>query len=498
MKNNKHLIILILIIFLGLSLRLINSQKVLWMDEAETVIKATQITNGELPNAYFKDKILYESYPNLKINDSVYAYASQNFIGSKYENNKGWLPYFYLAPFIKIFGFSELSARLPFFLFYIITTIFIYLFANLLFKNKKIALLAAFLFSIDYFSIDYGRQSRYYSILMFFSILSLYLNYLFIQTQKNKYLFLLTSILILSFHTHIIIAVFMLLYYIYYNLIKSKIKINKYIWFNALYFLLATIPWLILVKFWVNFQTYTSYNLHSFLKLLWVDAIILLLGITFFINLYKLKIIKKFDFNYHKIIKDYLLNFILFYIIIVPLLIPAESYLSRVYSPLIPIISIILAYLSYQIFTNKLTRKKNCTLFFYILILYVFIFNFVSAKFYGQAEFINSINDYTEKTNFSSKDIITINLGWSLVLDIYSPHQVYYDASLNPNYYNNYPGRILSIFNPYIITHSKNNQNFNHQFFINKLEDTFGQRIKTCEQVFIHKDIIAFDCPALK
>ncbi|MCD4761283.1 hypothetical protein K8R42_05335, partial [bacterium] len=87
MQNKKYLILLILIIVLGLGLRLINSQKILWMDEGETVIKATQIANGELPNAYFKGKILYENSSNIKIDDPIYKYASRNFIGSKYENN---------------------------------------------------------------------------------------------------------------------------------------------------------------------------------------------------------------------------------------------------------------------------------------------------------------------------------------------------------------------------------------------------------------------------
>jgi len=122
-NKHKNLLLLILIIAFGIFLRTININRYLtWQDEAETIINSIQVIEDGYPHGYFKGKPMFESISFIKINDPIYRYASANYYGSKYENNKGWLTYYYLAPFIKTFGVSETSTRLPFLLFYVLTT----------------------------------------------------------------------------------------------------------------------------------------------------------------------------------------------------------------------------------------------------------------------------------------------------------------------------------------------------------------------------------------
>lgn len=503
-KNYK--IILLGIMVIGLGLRLININKsILWHDEAETVINSLQVITDGYPNAYFKNQPIYENGASIKIpiNDPIYKYASSNYFGSKYENNKGWFTYYYLAPWLKIFGFSELSARLPFLLFYILTTILIFLFTQKLWANKKISLLACLLFSIDFWAIEYGYRTRYYAPLIFSALSTLYFNYLYITNKKNKYLFLTTSALLLTFHIHIIIFLTLLLFLFYYDFIKNKyLKINKIFIWNALYLLIGTIPWLILVKFWTNFYTHASNATGGLteiklIKLLWL----LLIAVTYFYYKILIKLAPKFTEEIKKIITKYLPIFILLTIIFVPILIPGESLESRVFICLLPIMSIIVANVLYNLLIISRPQKKYYA-FFLLIILFLYYILFFAMNFnYGnyKTDWIEKTIQYAKDNKFQKDDIILTNLQ-CLSFAVYS-EQITYDISVvREDFINNYPHRILAViylgeFN------DKKSENFK------KLNDKNGisleeyinsiDRIKNCPMFNIQENVVVFDCPSL-
>jgi|GEM_PF-6620856 hypothetical protein len=499
-NKHKNLLLLILIIAFGIFLRTININRYLtWQDEAETIINSIQVIEDGYPHGYFKGKPMFESISFIKINDPIYRYASANYYGSKYENNKGWLTYYYLAPFIKTFGVSETSTRLPFLLFYVLTTIVLYAFSNKLFKNKKIALLATFIFAIDYFAIYHGQQARYYSIFIFLNIWSLYLNYLYLHSKKNIHLFWLTTSLILMFHTHIVLCLFLGLFFIYYDFIKTKkIKFNRYIIYNLAYFLLFTIPWLILVEFWVNFSTHDINNNKELTKLLWLLLIIL---VPIIIKYIFITIGKREKLRISKKINTYIFTFFSLYIIFVPLIIPAESLTTRILSPLIPLSSIAFAILFWQIFIYKKEPKKYIIILLTGLLIYIPLFRILKANGYGTANGIIDILDYAEKIKLSNDDLLTVN--WQdFPIALKSDYNVYLTQTLQPDFYNNYPNRILTFFmydhlyinNPTV--HRTWLQQHDFWLYQDQFQD-YKPRLEQCQKDWLNNHVLVFDCPAL-
>ena len=84
-------------------------------------------------------------------------------------------PLFYLTLHIwmRIFGTSEVAIRALSFLYFILLVFTVFLIGKLLW-NKKTGLLAAFLTFVNPFLFHYGFEGRMYSILAFFSTLSMY------------------------------------------------------------------------------------------------------------------------------------------------------------------------------------------------------------------------------------------------------------------------------------------------------------------------------------
>lgn len=500
-KNYK--IILLLIILFGFALRLVNIDKnVLWQDEVETTINTIQVVEDGYPHGYFKGKPIFETKAYIEIEDPIYKYTPTNYYGSKYENNKGWLTYYFLAPFIKIFGVSEKSARLPFFIFYILTTLFIFLVSQLFFKNKKISLLATLFFSVDYFAIMYGKQARYYGIFMFLPLATFYFNYLYIQKNKSKYLFWLTTLLILTFHTHIVLSLFLILFFLYYDFIKTKkIKINRILILNGLYFLVLTIPWLFLVKFWVNFLTHSDiYNPNDGIKLLWILGIfIVLVFIKFYKNITK----NKYNPEISKKIPEEILYFFWTYIIFLPLTIPSESFAIRIFIPLLPFFAIIFSYLLFKITKHKYDIKYLTIIVIFILSYTIIFMTLRQYTYYGKTNWINNVFSYAQTTNFDSKNDIILSSWQDLSLAFYSDYQIYRTETIRPDYVNNYPNRVLFVF-PF--KHLENACpkgkvcNFQDPLLWMNIKpySFFEPRLKNCQNKLIKDEILLFDCPALQ
>lgn len=114
------------------------------------------------------------------------------------------LYYFLLSIWIKIFGTSELAARALSGTFYLLTVTAIYLSGRAIYENRT-GLLAAFLYALSPLATGTAQSARMYSVLGFFSVLSLFLfvKY-FIQTGERRFVFwALILVNVLGAFTHI-------------------------------------------------------------------------------------------------------------------------------------------------------------------------------------------------------------------------------------------------------------------------------------------------------
>ncbi|HLC90116.1 MAG TPA: glycosyltransferase family 39 protein [Patescibacteria group bacterium] len=496
--KKRYLLILLAIAGLGFYLRFKNlDQPYLWQDEAESAIYALQILETGYPHSEFRGETLYENKLLFLGDGEKYQYQSTNFFGSKYEKNKGWLPYYLMALSFKALGVDNFSARLPSVLISVLTIILIYFLAKEFFSST-FSLCAAFLYAINYAAIYYERQARYYSLEIFLVILSLYLFYLFLKTKKDKFLFLTSVGLILLFHTHIVIfltmAVFFAGYYFYKNPGLLILK-NKIFWLSAIFFLASTIPWLILV----NFLEIFSYALINF-----YDKLVILIFIIF--NLFLLLAIK-FLYQYvvgRKINLDivaqkfiYLILFLIFGIFTTSLFLPEESLASRSFVWTLPILLIFLVY-CFIIFLKTGFKFISIVLFSFFLTWFLFFFSpfgFIQAK---QAEIFKSawvealINYLKLKRVPTTTLILTSHDQFSLMF--YSDYAAQLIWPINCSYLKNYPSRLI------FATKGKINPvSFGFNYFGEQAPDKFFELFncftydKNC-QTAENQEVTIYDC----
>jgi 4-amino-4-deoxy-L-arabinose transferase-like glycosyltransferase len=108
--------------------------------------------------------------------------------------------YIYVAVFpIKLFGLSEWSVRFPSALSGILLVLFTYLLVNLLFKNKKIALIAGLLVAISPWDLHVSRAAYESHLATLFNLMAIYF---FIRSREKSYFLVISVILfIFSFYT---------------------------------------------------------------------------------------------------------------------------------------------------------------------------------------------------------------------------------------------------------------------------------------------------------
>lgn len=144
----------------------------LWQDEAETALVGRTI--------------LSHGYP---IGTDGKNSFSQDIAGDrgKYEAWRlhPWLQFYVAAASIGLLGPNTFAARFPFALFGIAVLIATYFFAEELFGNEKIALLAAGLLATSIPFILLCRQSRYYSLLIFFFLTAAWMYRRFMKLKKH-------------------------------------------------------------------------------------------------------------------------------------------------------------------------------------------------------------------------------------------------------------------------------------------------------------------------
>ena len=142
--------------------------------------------------------------------------------------------FLFLDYWMGVFGKSEFSIRFPSVLFGIFSVIFTYQIGKIFF-NKKVGVVAAFILSINPFHVFYSQEARAYSLFTFLSLLSIYLFFKAINTNKNRYWYFFVLISILNLYTFyfallVLVSEIIYLLIINYKLSnkkKKKAKINK-------------------------------------------------------------------------------------------------------------------------------------------------------------------------------------------------------------------------------------------------------------------------------
>lgn len=145
---------------------------------------------------------------------------------------------YFVVPSIKLFGLNEFSVRFPGVLFGALSIIFVYFFAQLVFKNKKLAFLSALILAFSPWHINLSRASSESVVSLFFVLCGFYF-YLEWLTSKKKSIFLIAGLLLLIasyffYHSARIFVplVFLVINFLYVKSLDQRKKIISYLAFG--------------------------------------------------------------------------------------------------------------------------------------------------------------------------------------------------------------------------------------------------------------------------
>jgi 4-amino-4-deoxy-L-arabinose transferase-like glycosyltransferase len=215
------------------------SNQNLWQDEAQTALISKTILTDGVPRGY----------------DGKNYFSQEG--GAEYGKNyiwrwHTWLPFYVLAGFYEVFGVSTFVSRLPFVLFGLGTVMLLYYYARVVWPGTRIPAIAALLLAISVPFLLLSRQCRYYSMAMFFTLLSLYAYVLLLEGKKYASVLLFAAMTLLFQSQHIYVAIFLPAVFLHAVIFhRSKLKILSKV---TVLVVLINILWLI----WLSGMKYTS------------------------------------------------------------------------------------------------------------------------------------------------------------------------------------------------------------------------------------------------
>jgi hypothetical protein len=248
-----QLVILIVILIGSVVLLLANlGNQYLWQDEAQTALISKTILTDGVPRGY----------------DGKNYFSQED--GAEYGKNyiwrwHTWLPFYVLAGFYEVFGVSTFVSRLPFALFGLGTVALLYFFARSLWPRTRIPAIAASLLAISVPFMLLCRQCRYYSMAMFFTLLSLYAYVLLLEGRKRASVLLFAATTLLFHSQHIYVAVFFPVVFLHAVIFHcDRLKTLGKV---AALVIVVNTPWLI----WLSGMKYASpYQEAGLLRVLFV------------------------------------------------------------------------------------------------------------------------------------------------------------------------------------------------------------------------------------
>jgi uncharacterized membrane protein len=396
-------------------------------------------------NGYWYDEwsSFYYSNPNLKVNQVYSAVILEEgaqplyfIIASKWNYIFGYSPE-------ALRYFSLFSGCLSIFLFLILLKEF--------YQNNKFIYFAIFLFSSNHFLIQYSQESRFYSLSLLLSILSLIFFFKFLKNKKYYFYYIFFTVCSLLINIFFILILFSQLIFLLIN--KNK-KLTYYISIAISFFLYCIIDyqWIasILKKSitfniqdTINFNFLIGYYFNIFFGSIFLGGFILI-----------------FCFFYLKNIKKLINNNILFCIISIFATYSLPVIYSLVKNPILRpryiifIVPIIIIYFSYIII--KLNKKFFSNLVIMFVVLFSIIVFFYSKPIIFKPDtkaaftiIANSRSKFlfinNEKKNYFNNYLLNLTLAKQLNIRFLDDNEI-----LNKNFFWG-----ICLNNPRFATNSK-------------------------------------------
>jgi hypothetical protein len=154
----------------------------LWQDEAQTALIGRSILSNGVPLGHDGRNSFSQELGAEFGEDHVFKWHP-------------WASFYWLALFFRVFGVSTFTARLPFALLGVASSILVYLLARTLFRRRRVGAAAAMLLVGSVPFLLLAKQCRYYSPAIFLSVLGLY------GYASGRYRWVLTPASVLLFYT---------------------------------------------------------------------------------------------------------------------------------------------------------------------------------------------------------------------------------------------------------------------------------------------------------
>ena len=386
--TKKEITILFFILLVGFLLRVNGiSSELIWQDEAETVIQGSQILAEGYPHGMYKGEPIFENESQIeKKDDPVYAYESSNFYPNNIERRKGWLTYYLIAPFIKMFGINAIVLRLVFVFISLGAIYLVFLLASSIYQKRSVGLIASALYAINYPAYIFEGEIRYYSLMIFLLLAGLYFLYKYCKKGEQKDFYWFIAFLILEFHVHIVVSITMFFFAVYQLIKKEKIDFykNRKLAIPLAVYILQGLIWLVVVRFWNSFGGNGD---PLYLTILF--PLVVLVPVYYFYRLIKKSKLSSFNFRKERFLVCYLVICLIAFFLFWP------STIIRMHYSIIAILIIILAGSIIGL------KQKKGALIKFLLILVILSYPIVLIKVQGKllrgsSNWIMSVTEFIE------------------------------------------------------------------------------------------------------
>lgn len=272
-KTNKNIFLLIFIY--GLIFRWYGINSGYWYDEWSS---------------------FYHSNPSLKTKQIF-----NNVLFTKDLLAEGAQPLYFIiaSKWNSLFGYTPETLRYLSFLCGCLSIVLFFFLLREFSKDSFFIYFAVFLFSSNYFLIQYSQESRYYSLSLLFSLLNLIIFFRFFKKKKYSYYYIISALLSLLLNIFYTLIIFSQLFFL---IIKKKKEIIYYISISILVLLYFATDYLYIFSI---FQKSLSFNIQNTINFSFLIGYyfniyfgsILLGGLILFFIFINLKNIKKFNNN---------------------------------------------------------------------------------------------------------------------------------------------------------------------------------------------------------
>lgn len=494
--------LLLVIVGVGIAFRLKEfSGYPLGQDEAETAINAIQIMEVGYPYGEYKGLPLYENASFIPSTSLKYEFESTNYYGSPFEKNKGWLPYYLVGLSFKMFGVSAWSARLPFLALSGFTVILLFLFGVVLFRSQSIGIVAGLLFALDPIAIHFGGQARYYALLALLYLMAVLTTAWYMRKKSWPAALTMVLTFVLLFHTHIPATLTALVAFVYLHIrswgLRSIVNARSII--MALLFLLFTMPWVILVRFWMVLVTHQSF---VYVKWLWIGGM-LAIGLALLVAL------RAFPGFAERIKKEWSgavrapLVFLGAYVILVPLILPLESVGIRPFSGLLPLLSLLGGIVTVgivQAFKNARMHMAPLSLLLMFSALYSILVPFYFSRLFlaqavEDARWVAPAVQVLNQKNVPVDTWIVVNT-MDHTFRLESAYTVEKMWTVRKSWFDRYPHRFIAIINANLYRAWCLPNYRDRERCDDPASFPFWDRISRCPREEVQDGIYLFDCPA--